>query len=1118
MDLITWANFVNLKDTTPIDEAIDKLGDLRISFKETVDSITKDADRLGSEYSVLSAEAKKMLSDLNALTQAEKQSSEMMMLAAKAAESLAGATKANIDAQSAAKKATNDLAEADVKAAKAKEKLLDGQAIELGSLDALKAKLDLAVKSYHAMGEATDSAVKEAHLKKVEELNNQYKDAKKAIDDAKKSVQNAAGSYNELNARMTAAKAQLKAMGDGIKGNSEEFKKLKKEVADGTKELKKWDAEVGDHQRNVGDYKKALEGLSPEFQLVVSGAEKARGAFTALATNPVGLVILALAAAFGALTAWFTRTETGGDKLAEIMGYLGGILDFLLDQVAMLGGALFEAISEPQKIWDGFVNLVNKVGQALVKVWMDPIPAMKAFGQFLIDQIINRFKGLINIFTSWGDAMMALATGDFGKFKDALKDVGNAFLQVATGVEDVLGKLGNVISAELAAKLKRAAEIGLELARLRDKLEDQEVALIKSTAKAQLEADQQMLKAKDKLRVSDEARYAAIKKVTAITEKQSRDEMAVAQTRLAIAQKEIDLKLLSMKLEEVPLDLIKARTQAEADLINLQDKALNERIRLQKQEILIVKEIETDQLNAAKRIYDAQTNLAKVESEIRAKRLNEIATDVRAEVDLRNDAVKQIAAEQEAQARITADQQLKAAKEAALSRIELDDDTLTQIYNNETLSITQRIELERQLKEQKLVQDKAYVDEITRINAQLVQQAHDLNNAMLEAVKKNIFTQLKDDLDELANDVSAQTSELLIELNDEFAQGHIGIDEYERKRQEIIDGSNKHVLESTLDYLNQKRKLLELDGQDTSEIDKQIADARLKTADATTEELLQYEKDLADAKMAFAMQADQSLGQIADDQFAATQARAQARITELQNQQAIELALAGDNKAAQAEINNKYASEEAKQQQKINDSKRRQAIFDKAKSAFDIGINTGVAVIKAVAALPLTGGLPFSAIVAGIGALQLAAVLAKPIPQFAEGTNFAPGGLSLINEQGPELMYNPSRGFHFAGSDGPSIVDVARGTKIFTAQETSEMMQQPLAMDMLSSMQRDTAALTVLPEEKHDRRLASVFAMGITELERTIRKSNKGQLSKNDIKQAFREALEWGQYLDQNYR
>jgi hypothetical protein len=105
----------------------------------------------------------------------------------------------------------------------------------------------------------------------------------------------------------------------------------------------------------------------------------------------------------------------------------------------------------------------------------------------------------------------------------------------------------------------------------------------------------------------------------------------------------------------------------------------------------------------------------------------------------------------------------------------------------------------------------------------------------------------------------------------------------------------------------------------------------------------------------------------------------------------------------------------AKEQAKI---KRKQAIQDKVKSIFDIAIQTAVGISKAVAAFPITGGMPWSAIVAAMGAVQLAAVMAQPLPKAARGMlikggSHATGGVPLEAEGG-EMVINKRSASMFA--------------------------------------------------------------------------------------------------------
>lgn len=116
-----------------------------------------------------------------------------------------------------------------------------------------------------------------------------------------------------------------------------------------------------------------------------------------------------------------------------------------------------------------------------------------------------------------------------------------------------------------------------------------------------------------------------------------------------------------------------------------------------------------------------------------------------------------------------------------------------------------------------------------------------------------------------------------------------------------------------------------------------------------------------------------------------------------------ELELAGDNEEAKLAINKKYDDERKKIQLK-------QFNAEKANAILQIGIETAKGVIKAVAQSPLTFGLPWSAVVGGIGLTQAAIVAAKQPPQFAQGTS------DIVSIGGSHSSGNDVDVWGFAGS------------------------------------------------------------------------------------------------------
>jgi hypothetical protein len=216
---------------------------------------------------------------------------------------------------------------------------------------------------------------------------------------------------------------------------------------------------------------------------------------------------------------------------------------------------------------------------------------------------------------------------------------------------------------------------------------------------------------------------------------------------------------------------------------------------------------------------------------------------------------------------------------------------------------------------------------------------------------------------------------------------------------------------------------------------KEQAELELELAEETAAKKLEYEQQLQEAMTELRTEAAESAMTVISNLFDGEDMKRQERLDKIAEKEAIETQMAGDNEVAKAAIKNKYALEAEKLRKQQAAADRKRAIFEKATAAIQIAINTATAISKAVAALPLTGGLPFSAIAAAIGAVQLAAVLSKPIPSYAVGTENHPGGLARVGEKGTEKITLPD-GSEFYTPPSETIMALPARTKVDTHQET----------------------------------------------------------------------------------
>jgi len=159
----------------------------------------------------------------------------------------------------------------------------------------------------------------------------------------------------------------------------------------------------------------------------------------------------------------------------------------------------------------------------------------------------------------------------------------------------------------------------------------------------------------------------------------------------------------------------------------------------------------------------------------------------------------------------------------------------------------------------------------------------------------------------------------------------------------------------------------------------------------------------------------------------------------LDEQTAKRILAAGDNDAAVARIEADAELRRLKLEKKRIEAQRKAAIFDKSVALVQAGIQTALNIVK-VFPNPV-----LMALAAAIGAIQIAAIATKPIPQYFVGTKSAEGGPAYVGEKGAELMRKPGQDWELTPSHA-TLMNVPRGTEIVPHAET----MRRLAMGALS--------------------------------------------------------------------
>ena len=146
-----------------------------------------------------------------------------------------------------------------------------------------------------------------------------------------------------------------------------------------------------------------------------------------------------------------------------------------------------------------------------------------------------------------------------------------------------------------------------------------------------------------------------------------------------------------------------------------------------------------------------------------------------------------------------------------------------------------------------------------------------------------------------------------------------------------------------------------------------------------------------------------------------------------------------------------------KDRKALEDKKRKeqikQAIFNKAMQATQVTISTIGAVMTALRDVPkvdygVSAGLLAGAY-AAIGAVQLANVLAAPLPKYEKGTKNRPhpGGPALVGEKRPEVINEPGKDPYIIRSK--TILNLAKGTEVIPSIDEYNKLQRASFMASL---------------------------------------------------------------------
>lgn len=450
----------------------------------------------------------------------------------------------------------------------ADEKILISIEIEKGENEK---EVDNLTKKITSLQHATAALKKENNelIKQGQENSQQYVENTRQIEINKQKITEATSTRKNLISTLVAEDDSIKSLNvrnaelikqrNLLSTSTEEGRagiaKINEELDKNNKTIKENVSNLEKQKINIGNYKSALDGIVPGFSGFVDGVGKMTKAALVFMATPLGLILAALGAALFALTSYFKGSEKGQNDLNKIVA---------------VGSAIFEQ----------FMNIVEDVGKFLFEAFSNPKQAAIDFVDFLKDQVINRFVGLLELIPKLGQAIELLFAGEFA---EAGKVAGDAVGKVVLGIENATDKIGKFLS-QTAALVEQGIKNGERLAELNAQIDRDERKLIVDREKTNLEV--QKIRA-EALELEGEARKKVLSEAIKLQEDLAARETQFAKLRLAQAEQ-------TLKTNGDDKEALKAVAEARAAVFAAEATAFQNTLQLKKELEAIDKQIASD--------------------------------------------------------------------------------------------------------------------------------------------------------------------------------------------------------------------------------------------------------------------------------------------------------------------------------------------------------------------------------------------------------------------------------------------------------------------------------------------------------------------------------------------
>ena len=370
---------------------------------------------------------------------------------------------------------------------------------------------------------------------------------------------------------------------------------------------------------NTSKAEKDIENLSSEVETLntglektnteVSGLKKGGKAFDTLKKGAKGVA--------GGFKMMGTALKAAGIGLA-LAAF--GLLKQLFEEnqkVVDTFNIAFEGLSIAFNDFFNFISSnIGAVTAFFKSIFDDPLGSVKALGNAIKENIIERVKSALEVFGYLGKAMQKLFAGDFKGAIDEVKNAGTEFVDVLTGVDDSVEKATEVIEKGVTALTeytKSTYDQAKANVELKKKAELAAVANQGLIEKYDRQAEQQR-QIRDDERKSIEDRKKANDELAVILEKQEKAMKVNANTQLQLAEAELKKDAKNVEALKAKGEALNELAAIEATVTGFRSEQLTNEAALEKEGLELINSRLESEANLS--IEQKRFNAEQIEDEL----------------------------------------------------------------------------------------------------------------------------------------------------------------------------------------------------------------------------------------------------------------------------------------------------------------------------------------------------------------------------------------------------------------------------------------------------------------------------------------------------------------------